>query len=666
MSNASGKRGRKRKRVTKKLNAKSYKQIACGFNYFIKVMALSGIFYMSKIAAQDTVSLNQVEIISQKQFLSQLGKRCEAIDTLTKEQFRFNSIADLLQLNSQVFIKSYGPGALASTAFRGGNASQTAILWNGLNLQNAMLGQSDLSLMPSVLFESIEIEYGGSSSVWGTGAVGGSIHLNTKNQFNKGFTTTTNLATASFGEIKASTNLSFSTKNFSSSTKLYAINSKNNFSFRDTTDKENPLKTQQHAAYNFKGLTQDLKWLLNAKHSLSVNAWLNSNFRQLPAFTSSSESKAYQLDAAIRLSTSWLYLKNKFKSTTKAAYFNDKINYTDSLISLFSKSTAKTTVLENESYYNWGKNNQFNIGINFTDSRAESNNYNSTKGIRRVSFLAGNKFSFLKNKFIVYFSSRIEYFSVGKLPLTGSLSLDYKATKNIKLSCHTGRVYRQPTLNELYWIPGGNSQIKPEHGYTVEGTLQYQKQIKKMTIVLSGAAYSRLINDWILWVPGSGGNPSPINIQQVHSRGSETDWKVTYAKNKWKIGFKVLSSYVLSTVSANTQENSESTGRQLIYTPRYSVNSNFLVAYNKINVVFYYQYVGYRFTNSDNSEWLTPYQTFTIKLSHTLELNETTFSIYAAGYNLFNSNYTIVAGRPMPLRNFELGMTLRTNKKTKK
>ena len=666
MSKASGKRSRKHKRVTEKLSADLYKQIACVFNYLIKTLTLSSVFYFGKITAQDTVSLNQVEITSQKQLLSQLGKRYDVIDSLTKEQFRFNSIADILSLNSQVYIKSYGPGALASTAFRGGNASQTAILWNGLNLQNAMLGQSDLSLMPSVLFESVEIEYGGSSSLWGTGAVGGSIHLNNKNQFNKGFTTATNLAMAGFGETKASAILSYSNKRFSSSTKLYSIFSKNNFLFKDTSNKENSLQQQNHASYNFKGFMQDLKWLVNAKNTLGFNAWLNYNQRQLPDFNNSVASKAYQWDEAIRMAVTWTYLKNKFKSTTKAAYFNDKIKYTDSLISLFSKSTAKTTVIENESYCNWGKNNQFNAGFNFTDNRAESNNYSSVKAISRFSILAGNKFSFLENKFVVYLSSRIEYFSVGKLPLTGNLSLDYKLAKNLRLSSNVGRVYRQPSLNELYWIPGGNTQLKPEQGYTLEGNLHYQKQIKKILITLSGSVYNRQINNWILWIPGSGGNPSPINIQQVHSRGSETEWVLNYSKNKWRISCKLLSAYVLSTVSSNKQENTESAGRQLIYTPRYSFNSNLSLGYRKTNLVVYHQYVGYRYTNSDNSAWLLPYQLSNVRLSHAVELNETSFSFYAACHNLFNSNYTIVTGRPMPLRNFELGITLKTNKKTNK
>ena len=148
--------------------------------------------------SQDTISLKTIDVITLKENISQIGKKIEPIDSIIKQQFKFNSVADLLNLNSSIFIKNYGPGGLSSSAFRGGNASQTAILWNGLNIQNAMLGQCDLTLMPNLLFENIQIEYGGSSSLWGSGAVGGSIHLNNNLEFNKGLQINTNIGSGSF------------------------------------------------------------------------------------------------------------------------------------------------------------------------------------------------------------------------------------------------------------------------------------------------------------------------------------------------------------------------------------------------------------------------------------------------------------------------------------
>src|SRR6476469_9204389 len=99
------------------------------------------------------------------------------MDTLTLARYNTTSVSDLLSNQSTVHIKSYGNGNIATTSLRGGSSYQTALLWNGLNIQNAMLGMPDLSIIPTLFFDNVTVEYGGGSALWGSGAVGGCIHL---------------------------------------------------------------------------------------------------------------------------------------------------------------------------------------------------------------------------------------------------------------------------------------------------------------------------------------------------------------------------------------------------------------------------------------------------------------------------------------------------------
>ena len=640
-----------------------YKRFACGFNFIINPILLLFFFCTNSLIAQDTVSLKSVEVVAKKMDLSQIGKKTAKIDSTIKQQFKFSSIGDLLSFNTPIFIKNYGPGGLSTTSFRGGNASQTAILWNGFNIQNSMLGQTDLALIPSFLFENIEVEYGGSSSLWGSGAVGGSVHLKNTNLFDQGLSTATSIGAGSFSLRNASANILFSKRRFISSTKVYNSSSQNNFNYADTTDKLHPIKQQKNAAYNFIGFMQEFKFLINTKQALSVNAWVNSNQRRLPSFDQNAESKVFQNDAASRITANWNFNGANFKSNLRGGFFNDKIDYTDSLLPLFSKSRSQTVIAENENYFTWNKHNQLNVGFNFSSSSALTNNYESTKSLSKISFLIGNKFSFLNDRLIAYASARIDHFSVGALPITGNVSSEYKFTKSIYLKFNAAKVYRQPTLNELYWLPGGNINLKPEEGFTYEGDLEFKHQIKNISFFVSGSAFSRMITNWILWLPGANGNPSPLNIQQVWSRGTETTWRTSYTKNKFRCSANVVTSYVLSTVAANNQENNYSVNKQLIYTPRYSVNSNILVGYKKMALTFFDQYVGYRFTTSDNSQWLNPYHISSLRLNYNIDFKVITFTVFGACNNLFDKNYTILLGRPMPLRNYEMGITLQTKNK---
>ncbi|PBQ31159.1 hypothetical protein CNR22_05060 [Sphingobacteriaceae bacterium] len=633
---------------------------AYSLTHAVNLCLLACFFACNACYAQDTISFESIEISARKIELSQVGKKTETIDSLAKEQFKYTSLADLLSYNSSVFIKSYGPGQLATTAFRGGNASQTAILWNGFNLQNAMLGQSDLALIPSFLFENITIEYGGSSSLWGSGAIGGSIHLKTNSVFGEGVSSLISLGAASFGAANIAAGFLVSKKRFVSSTKVYMNNSRNDFKYRDTLDKENPDKRQKDAEYNFKGLMQEFKFLVNSKQLITVNAWVNTNQRHLPNYTSLYRSKTYQRDDAMRLTGNWTYADQKFKSIIRGAYFIDKINYDDSISQIFSKSKARTLMLENENYFNLGEKSLLSLAATVLSSSANADNYSDEKSLSRVSLVIGNKTTFFKDKLLTYISARAEYFSVGTLPVTGNMALDYKLTKSITVKLNAAKVYRQPTLNELYWLPGGNINLNPEQGFTYEGALSYSKQLKAFYVFVSGSAYSRMIDNWILWVPGANGNPSPVNIQKVWSRGTETSWKLSYHKNKFRTGVAVITAYVLSTVELNAQLNDNTRGKQLIYTPRYTLNGSLFAGYENFDLSFYNQYAGYRFTSSDNLNWLQPYTISSLRANYKLNFKDISANLFIACNNIFNKNYQVMAGRSTPLRNYEIGISLKT------
>ena len=140
-------------------------------------------------------------VLAEKSRLSAPGKKTEAVDSLYREQFMATHLGELLGTASGMFVKSYGPGLSVTTAMRGGNASQTAVLWNGLSIQNPMLAQSDLSNLPVLFFEQAEVEYGGSSAMWGSGAIGGSVRIGSLPPVNKGLRIKLMCSAGSFGRM---------------------------------------------------------------------------------------------------------------------------------------------------------------------------------------------------------------------------------------------------------------------------------------------------------------------------------------------------------------------------------------------------------------------------------------------------------------------------------
>lgn len=608
-----------------------------------------------------SVSLNEIEIsgFQSKQFIA--GKKNQSFDSLTRQNFYTSNVGELLSVNSPVFIKNYGQGNISTSAFRGGNASQTAVLWNGFNIQNNMLGQTDFSLLPNFIFDDIGIEYGGSASIWGSGAMGGSIHLNNKPRFNKGMVTVLNLGFGSYDTQKLNSAVHYSGKKFSSTTKVYLNQSKNNFEYLDTT-----VKRQAHSQYAMQGFLQEFSFLFLKNQKLTVRGWYNVTTRNLPPLTGNKTSKASQLDKNLKLNAEWVYEGKKLVPSIRLAYFDDVLNYSDSAISLFSKSKIGTFIAEGDVNYFLNTNHKIYLGANHTSYQATTINYiKPNQNLDKQAVLLGYSLNYFERKLQFDFNLRQEFSSAFSIPLTGSSGLSYQLLKQIKLKANAAKVYRLPTLNDLYWNPGGNPNLKPEEGYTYEGSFEVKLPYKNFLVETEMTYFDKNISNWIYWVPGAGGNPTPINLLKVYSRGTETSSRISfgYKKLKTQIGFN--SAYVLSTSTESNLENDASVNKQLIYTPRYNYGGNFSITYNKFNVSYYHNYIGYRFTTSDNTSWLKPYHVSNLKIAYKHDFQKLTLITSFNINNVFNSDYEIMVQRPMPLRNYEVGLTLIYNKPNK-
>ena len=134
-----------------------------------------------------------------------------------------NNLADALSDGNFLFLKSYGLGSLATPALRGTGASQTAVVWNGWNILSPMNGTLDLSLIPEPFLDYAQIDGSGSSTRYGSGAIGGVITVNTNTRFSKGWETRLSLKGGSFDNYNQSLRVSYSDSIFFNHTRILII-----------------------------------------------------------------------------------------------------------------------------------------------------------------------------------------------------------------------------------------------------------------------------------------------------------------------------------------------------------------------------------------------------------------------------------------------------------
>lgn len=565
------------------------------------------------------------------------------------------SISTILEEETTNYLKYYSPGNLSSISTRGGNASQTSLVYNDFVLNNPLNGIVDFSSIPSVFFNSVNVMYGLPSSNWGNGGLAGAIILNNHPTENK------SLEFGSvFGSFKQSTNflkLNYSKKKVSSSLKLFRQSAENNFKFLDVN---NEIVNQENSAFYHSALMSDSK-IDFSNSSLKIVLFSQMLERQVPKGMLESYTNAFQTDLNHRFFINYKYdLENSFIEF-KTAYYDEQNSFVDSIRNIFSENPCKTLINQ----INFSKNiNQFNfLKLNLTNSLAKSNgnNYDDEVQINRFSLNGIYKINNPKNKWKHLFNSRIVLDKKNLSPLTFSYSLNRVLAKDFKIYINMGKVYRFPTINDLYWSPGGNENLNPENGYSTDLGLLWTKDLSNTQLYFEPTIYSRWIDDWIIWQP-TGTYWSPMNVKKVWNRGIETNSSISFKKREISFNFSLKTAYNLSTNIDIYNINDASLGKQLIYVPHYKFIFKSQIAYRNIRITYIHNYTGYRYTSRDNLYYLPAFNLGRLFLSWDLKFKKYPTKIFYKINNLYNTNYQLVLNRPMPLINNEIGINFKINK----
>lgn len=146
---------------------------------------------------------------------------------------------------------------------------------------------------------------------------------------------------------------------------------------------------------------------------------------------------------------------------------------------------------------------------------------------------------------------------------------------NIMVKASVSRNYRFPTLNDLYFLPGGNPDLKNEQGFSYDAGISFDVG-KEKVYKLSGGMnwFDSYIEDWIIWLPTTKGFFSPRNVKKVHAYGIEVKANLAVLPAKdWLID---LNSSYSWTPSINEGEKmspaDQSVGKQLPYVPEHSAS----------------------------------------------------------------------------------------------
>lgn len=602
---------------------------------------------------EDTVQLEEIRVYGMPLKEYAAGSKVMHVDSATLKQYMSSNLAELLSQRSSLYFKTYGAGT-ATVAFRGTSSSHTAVLWNGVNINSISLGQSDFSTFPVAASDNVSVQYGSSSALYGSGAIGGTIHLFGEPTWEKGFQGSIQQEVGSFGRYYSAVAATIGNGRLESKTRAFFKHAQNDFPYKVKGINGIKEVKQNNADLQHTGVIQDIYYRVRSNQYVSLNLWYNHLDRNIQPPVSSPQNRDHQLDENIRIVANYHINNHLGHFNPRLGYlydvinFNDEPSYTHRYIAAFQHEVKLSPKLK------------VSAGADYTHIIANVNGYGREKKEDRTDVFFLSKFSPWE-RLKVSLNIRQSFVTDFKAPVSPALGLEYSLLKNeqtvIKWKGNISRSYRIPTLNDRYWSPGGNLELKSETGIAYESGLGLSLHKEQSTLSLEITGYFNNVDDWIIWRTSPGESFwSPENIDKVHARGVEASSKWSRDYGAWS-----LSAGLNYAFSRSTHENKadKKYGQQLMYVPKHNgaahAEANFHGWFLQVNT----QYTGSRLTTIDT---LDPYWLSHLMIGKQISLGEHELSTFFKVNNLLDKEYFNYESRAMPGRSYNLTVRYSLNK----
>jgi len=555
-------------------------------------------------------------------------------------------LTDLLNFNSTLYFKEYGRGMLSTVSFRGTTSSQTAVIWNGININSQMNGSTDFNTISGSDYNSISVKAGGGSILYGSGAIGGTVHLNNDLSFYNRFDTNLKLDYGSFNTIGINYKTNISNEKWSTQIGFSKNSSANDYKYLDRYTWQGEQRWNQNGEYDIITVSANLGYKLNDRNIFKLYSQTSNTDRNTSLVTES-EMKSKYVNGFNRNLLEYDGNFGKFTTNLKTAYIFENYQYfADNSTNVYTYGKTESLITKADFGYTFFKSTQVNGVLDYNRTNGYGTGFgNHVREIGSASLLVKQDFfEHWKNEFGIRKESTNNYES----PVLFSLGSSYQFSKLYNLKLNLSRNFRIPTFNDLFWEPGGNPDLKPESSYQAEiGNVFTFKNIS-----LTQTFYYIKIKDLLQWVPGKNGIWTPQNQDNVNSYGSETllSWKKQFGKNT----FGANASY------AHTISEDDETGNQLFYVPFDKVTASVSYSRNRVSAYYQFLYNGFVYTRADNDpdEIINDYTVSNLGIDYDFKLLDS-FKLGFQVLNIFNENYESLESRPMPGRNFNMYLTLK-------
>lgn len=539
----------------------------------------------------------------------------------------------------------YGLSGLIAPRIRGTNPEHLAVMWNGINVNHAGLGQSNGFNIPMQSTDNVQLLYGGGSVPFGSGAIGGAILMNDRIQFRKEENLEIGSSYGSFERISAHTKYRYSDKRKFISVGYYRNQAQNNFEYINTADFRKPLVKQNNSAFQQNGITTTMAHKLGKKDQIRFYGWLHDGITEVQPTMNNRTSKDKQLDQMHRYKLSYLRDADFALIQVDAFYTSDDIEFNGEYSGIRRYGTRARISKQIFNFLQSG------IGINSELFLPDYQNFPAKSSEIRTSFFAFERLEFKNLK--AQLNLRYTYVNGYEVPLTPNVAISYnvlnKSPFKFSIKSSYSENFRLPTLNERYWIPNANPDILPEESQQLE--YGFEASFKKVKIDV--VAYQMNIKNAVQWIVVDSLWSDirqtlytdifvPHNVYRIKSQGINSNLQI----KKLKLAFFNLSGGLAYNYTSAVDTESD---LQRLYTPEHSFNANSALEYHNFRLSASYQFVSERRTSSN---YLEAFDLLNFSLSKRIMIKDHHIDLAFNVQNVLDETYQTYINRAMPGRNY--------------
>jgi len=643
-----------------------------------------GLIPCHTFAQQDTVKkLREVNVISSVTPQIQTITPSQTVNNSDFVKYSAFTVADAVRDFSGVNIQDYGGiGGLQTVSVRSLGADNVAVLYNGVQLNDAQNGEIDLSkfnlvnIQQITLFNAQPLDICQTARAFASASVLSIQTIQPKLSIEKPFKIVAGIKGGSFGLVNPYLQWQQRVgKYWSFVVNGYDENANGQYKYKETNGGSDTLSTRKNTDVHTRQADAELYWAKSDSSKFNLQFNFYNSDRGLPSavvlYAAPTTQRLYNRDYIIQSGYHHI-AKNSFELLLNTKLSQSTVRYTDTGGIYNSAGMISENYKQREAYisasiaYHILPNWKISYSSDADVSNLQSDAYDYAFPTRLSLFnvlvtnLSLGKWLFQGNVLNTYIDDHVKAgtAAASKSDYTPTVIVSYHplTTKELELRAFYKSTFRNPTFSEQYYYAIAPRPLKPEYTSQYDAGVAYTKTTGGVLeyITISADAYYNNVKDKIIYIPTRSPEiPSVINLGKVDIRGLDVTLKSQFKPfDNWKA--TLTANYTYQNAIDVTNSSDSYYLEQIPYTPKNTIAFNAGIIYKQFGVYYNQILASHRYYESDNDPqyYLPGYSISDASASYNFKLNSIPVLATLEVNNLYNKNYAIVSGFPMPGRSF--------------